>query len=143
MCSALTGWATCGSCATLPLPWGPKQLNMQKENNDPPPPPSHHHSTTTFCSVGRIFFKSEFRKSKTCSRFCMETARYNRNLYAKTIKFLGKYNILIINFHKNLSKLKKVVSDFVYDDDCHDDFFTTLTLGNDRDFLKAFLENNA
>ena len=73
----------------------------------------------------------------------METARYNRNLYAKTIKFLGKYNILIINFHKNLSKLKKVVSDFVYDDDCHDDFFTTLTLGNDRDFLKAFLENNA
>ena len=35
MCLALAVWATCGSRATLPLPWGPEQLNNYAKNNDP------------------------------------------------------------------------------------------------------------
>ena len=31
MCSALAVWATCGSCATLPLPCGPENLICKKQ----------------------------------------------------------------------------------------------------------------
>ena len=58
----------------------------------------------------------------------------------KQPNFLENIQGPVDRFHKNLSELKKRVSDVVYEDEPLTQYENT---GDGSDFLQAFLENNA
>ena len=60
----------------------------------------------------------------------------------KIPNFLEKLQSDVDCFHKNLEKLEKSLSDFVYDEEFHAKPTIIENTGDDTDFLLAYLENN-
>ena len=89
-----------------------------------------------------IWQKNNPEKPKPAAVFAWKLLDETELLLPKIPNFLEKLPSDVECFHKNLEKLKKSLSHFVYEEEYHAKPTIIENTGDDTDFLIGFLENN-